>query len=484
MYTVMIAEDELLVRMGIASSVPWMQMGMRLVAEATDGEAALNAFYKYQPDIVITDIRMPKIDGIELIRLIREADKDCAIVVITNVEHKDTMDEVSRLGVSDFLLKATMKRDDIAATMLRVRENLPEKSDPQAMPEDNGKLWREFLLGNASGKAFCEQFAKANLACFAPHGFVLLAIRPSENMSLRLETSLVNLFKHRLSEKESFEIVELEHGIVAALAREKYDTDWVERALTTLARYVQDNFGETLCFAVQHHPSDPEEVRSSLRQAIGYIQQPAFFDQSVLRLNRRCLPEFPEISEAAKALRKCIPLSIKGATLARSADYLEDLPGALSMSWRNGMKSAIEILEMLGISHDAEFAGVHAMVHEIVNATQQTVESIWAGVRPEICAAIDYIENHITEALSIRQVAESVGYHPAYFSSLFKRELGMSYSDFLTSIRIQRAKEMLNHGGLTLQEIAESCGFSDLSYFSTKFKRTVGITPSQWRAKS
>jgi len=104
-------------------------------------------------------------------------------------------------------------------------------------------------------------------------------------------------------------------------------------------------------------------------------------------------------------------------------------------------------------------------------------------MRPEIRAAIEYIEAHISDELSIRHVSEVAGYHPAYFSNLFKRELGMSYSDFLAGLRIQRAKEMLTGSASSLQQIAEECGFSDLSYFSAKFKRMVGMTPSQWRAK-
>ena len=95
--------------------------------------------------------------------------------------------------------------------------------------------------------------------------------------------------------------------------------------------------------------------------------------------------------------------------------------------------------------------------------------------------SLEYIEAHIAEKISIRQVSETVGYHPNYFSNLFKREIGMSFSDFLNVLRIQRAKELLKSGNLSLQEIASRCGFADLSYFSAKFKSTTGMSPSKWR---
>ena len=91
MYTVLIAEDELLVRIGISSCVPWEQMGMRIVAETAAGASAWQAFLRYHPDIVIADIRMPQIDGLELLRRIRTEDRDCAVIIVTNVEHDGTL---------------------------------------------------------------------------------------------------------------------------------------------------------------------------------------------------------------------------------------------------------------------------------------------------------------------------------------------------------------------------------------------------------
>ena len=482
MYTVLIAEDELLVRMGIASSVPWAQMGMRVVAETADGAAAWEAFEKYHPDIVITDIRMPKVDGIELLRRIRAEDGNCAVIIVTNVEHGETLEEARRLGISDVLIKAAMKRDDINAAVLRARENLPEARQSEALPEDNEDLWREFLgTPGMSAGTFREKCAQANAAFFEPKGFAFLHVRASERMSHRLRTSLISLFAHRLGSGEDFCIVTLDSG-VAALARSEYDGEKTQRALKDLSRYVRDNFGEELCFVARCGDYGLNALRAGLEQAARYVREQAFFDRGVLVLGESGEPVFPGLNEAVRALRRCIPLGSKGAALAGYADELERLPSELLRSWRAGREYGMKLLERLSCAEDCET--VNALVGALAQAAQAAADEVQAAVRPEIRAAIDYIEEHISDELSIRHVSEIAGYHPAYFSNLFKRELGMSYSDFLAGLRIQRAKEMLTGSGRSLQQISEECGFSDLSYFSAKFKRMTGMTPSQWRSKT
>lgn len=481
MYTVLIAEDELLVRMGIASSVPWAQMEMRVVAETVDGAAAWEAFEKFHPDIVIADIRMPKLDGTELLRRIRGVDQDCAVIIVTNVEHGPTLEEVRRLGITDVLIKATMKRDDITAAVLKARQSLPEERGRELLAEDNEELWQEFLRSpGMSAEVFREKCAQSNAVFFEPKGFAFMHIRASERMSHRLKTSLVSLLEHRLASSEDFCIVKLENG-VAVLIRGEYDADRVERLLRELGRYVRDNFGEELNFVVRHGDYGLDALRRGLEQAEGYTRQKMFFDQNVLRMDESGTPDFHGLAEAAQALRRCVLTGAKGAALAQCADDLDRVPKELARSWRAGEALGEQILERL--KHPAKWEGVHALIGALVQAAQQTAEEVQASMRPEIRAAIDYIEAHISDELSIRHVSAIAGYHPAYFSNLFKKELGMSYSDFLAGLRIRRAKEMLTGTGLSLQQIADACGFSDLSYFSAKFKRMVGMTPSQWRAK-
>lgn len=115
MYKVMIVEDEMLVRVGLRSSVDWSKYGMEVAADLPDGQAAWDYYLKEKPDIVITDIRMPRMDGMELIGKIREADKETRIVVLSCLEEFDLARRAMSLGVSHYILKLTMTEAEIGA---------------------------------------------------------------------------------------------------------------------------------------------------------------------------------------------------------------------------------------------------------------------------------------------------------------------------------------------------------------------------------
>ncbi|MBQ6257367.1 MAG: helix-turn-helix transcriptional regulator, partial [Clostridia bacterium] len=104
------------------------------------------------------------------------------------------------------------------------------------------------------------------------------------------------------------------------------------------------------------------------------------------------------------------------------------------------------------------------------------------SLKPEILTVITYIDGHLKEELSASQVSALIGYQPKYFSRLFKNEMGCNYSDYVTSRRIGRARELLLETALSVQQIAEMCGFSEVSYFSSRFKQETGMSPKQMRA--
>ena len=133
--------------MGIASSVPWSRYDMTIIGEVADGESAWDMFRMYHPDIVITDIRMPKMDGLELIARIRGEDPECRIVVVTNVEYGEACERAKALGVNTFLLKATMNRDDLEKVILRLRYSLNEPDDPSVHGRNGPALLADLFGG-------------------------------------------------------------------------------------------------------------------------------------------------------------------------------------------------------------------------------------------------------------------------------------------------------------------------------------------------
>ncbi len=471
MYTVMIVEDEILVRIGIASSVPWMQLGAKVVAETEDGMSAWEAFEQYRPDVVIADIRIPKMNGIELLRKIRKVDQSCAVILVTNVEHAATLDEARKLGITDVLLKVSMKREDITAAVRKALDSLPESREQK--PETNGSddRWGEALMG----KPVSPYGGAANEPC----GCVLMHVCPSKTLSHRLKDSVIQMLEHQInSSGEDFYAVRFENEALA-LARKPFDLPQVETVLRNLGRYVQDHFDERLRFILSQASIHLADLRTFSQRAIEYFSAEPLFDDAILRLNADGVPYYPELVEAKNVLQHYIPMAERRHILIKCIEDIQALPGEIAKGWAEGQRCGERILAALDAK--ASCQGANQLVARIALGVERYCRNVRSDINPKVLQAIEYMEGHLSEKLTIQQVSEVVGYHPSYFSNLFKTELDMSYTDFLTNLRILLAQRMLREKQYSIQEVAQKCGFSDYSYFSTKFKHMVGMSPRQWR---
>ena len=154
MLTAMIAEDELLVKIGISSCVPWAELNVAVVGEASDGTEAWELYQRFHPDIVILDLLMPGLNGIELLQRIRAVDRHCAVIVVTNVDEEGLLEEVQQLGVTQILPKISMKRDDISAAVRKACEALAiQTGSPSAQTMDEKRAWEELLFGSGDVSA-------------------------------------------------------------------------------------------------------------------------------------------------------------------------------------------------------------------------------------------------------------------------------------------------------------------------------------------
>ena len=465
MYTVMIAEDELLVRIGIAGSVPWAEMDMRLIGEAEDGVSAWALYEKHRPDIVITDIRMPGFDGLELLHRIRGEDRQCAVIVITNVEHDDTLSEARKLGVTDVLLKAAMKREDIRLALEKACRSLPVAGSGEAVRDDSA-LWRAALLEG-----------KDPAGLFEAEGLVMLHVFPGDKVSHRLISSLTDLTGNELAGAEHC-CVRTQTGALFVL-RGGYDEREQARALTELQRYVQDVFRVRIGFARVTALCDAPRLRQAYRTIRALSAWEEFFIGGVLTLDAAGAYADPALTRLKDRLDSFSSLGERHPELARLLEALARYPGSLAGGWGPVRGRGEKVLSALGVVET--YDSLSGLTARICECGEAFAGKIGHSLTPEILTVIAYVDAHLEEELSMPQVSQLIGYQPKYFSRLFKNEMGCNYSDYLTSRRVARARELLAETALPVQEIAERCGFSEVSYFSSRFKQVTGMTPTQMR---
>ena len=470
MLTALIAEDELLVRMGISSSVPWSELEIAIVGEAKNGAEAWELYQKYRPDIIILDILMPKMNGVELLGRIRQIDQRCAVIVVTNVDRGDTLDKLKQLGICGILNKMLMKQDDIYKAVQRACHALRREPDNPSMDSEGERRdCKAFLFGNG-----------IIAPSFEAQGMTGIRLFPGDRDRLTpaVQRSLLQLIQQRLGEPEAV-IHVTQEGCELLVWKDPPARHISERALMDIARYVQDNFHINLGIAALFAPLENARLPHMARRFVTLLHDPQLFDRPVLvqDVNDNYL------NERLEALRSEIeinlPVSSDRDEILALKIRLDRYPGRLEDGFTRLLENAAPLLESLNLP--ASQQGLWSMTQSICDRAEARLRQSSPKIRPEIHRAMAYIQAHLTENIQREQLGKLVNYDAVYLVKLFKEEIGMTFTDYMTLARMLLAQELLCETDIPIRDIVARCGYTDFSYFSARFKKTCGMTPHEWR---
>ena len=468
MLTALIAEDELLVRMGISSSVPWSDLDIAIVGEAGNGVEAWEMYQKFRPDIIILDILMPKLNGVELLGRIRQIDQRCAVIVVTSVDQGDTLDKLKQLGISGILNKMMMKRNDIHEAVQRVCQALrPEPDKPSVETEEEKRDWKAFLFGNG-----------LVAPSFEAQGMTGIRFFPDDRLTPAMQRSLFQLILQRLGEPETYIHVPQE-GCELLIWKDMPAKHISERVLMDVAHYVQDNFHINPGIVTLFAPLENAQLPRMARRFVTLLHDPQLFDNPVLMQD----VSGNYLNEQVEALRSEIAINLpvcsdRDEILALKI-RLDRYPGELEGGFSRLLENAAPLLESLNLPMPQQ--GLWSMTRSICDHAQARLRRVSPKIRPEIRRTMAYIQAHLTENIQREQLGKLVNYDGIYLTKLFKAEIGMTYTDYMTLARMLLAQELLCETDIPISDIVTRCGYTDFSYFSVRFKKICGMTPHEWR---
>lgn len=535
---VFLVEDEMVIRRGIKNSIDWEKEGYIFCGEASDGELAYPMIIKEKPDILITDIRMPFMDGLELCKLVKKELPNIKILILSGYDEFDYAKEAIRLGVTEYLLKPIS-----SGKLLEALNGVSESIRREKEDKDLVRKYMEEMRENTEHEKqkFFEQMIAGNLS-------MADALETGEKYEMNLSARMYNLllFRFTLGEenRKSGELLgEAEYAIEKLTERLEYVFEF-QRGVEGWAFLLMADNEEQMSERVKELSKDLEEIMKNY-STIAYF---GGIGQPVARL--RELEESFREAERALAARFTMELnriiSVEDIRMAQNVDTLDDIEitsfgeiektrTMLEKFLNNGAEDEIDefvdvyinelseenlksVLMRQYIIMDAyivmmsfceKFEGIEgemqAQSEELKNSmkTIQTLEEIKnyirmllkkiIGVRDTISGRrySDIIEiakdqirkTYMSDEISLNTIAAEVGMSPSYFSSIFSKEMGKTFVEYLTEIRMDRAKELLMCSSMKTSEIGYEVGYKDPHYFSYIFKKTQNCTPKEFRAR-
>lgn len=535
---VFLVEDEMVIRRGIKNSIDWEKEGYIFCGEASDGELAYPMIIKEKPDILITDIRMPFMDGLELCKLVKKELPNIKILILSGYDEFDYAKEAIRLGVTEYLLKPIS-----SGKLLEALNGVSESIRREKEDKDLVRKYMEEMRENTEHEKqkFFEQMIAGNLS-------MADALETGKKYEMNLSAGMYNLLLFRFTlgkeNRKSGELLgEAEYAIEKLTERLEYVFEF-QRGVEGWAFLLMADNEEQMSERVKELSKDLEEIMKNY-STIAYF---GGIGQPVARL--RELEESFREAERALAARFTMELnriiSVEDIRMAQNVDTLDDIEitsfgeiektrTMLEKFLNNGAEDEIDefvdvyinelpeenlksVLMRQYIIMDAyivmmsfceKIEGIEgemqAQSEELKNSmkTIQTLEEIKnyirmllkkiIGVRDTISGRrySDIIEiakdqirkTYMSDEISLNTIAAEVGMSPSYFSSIFSKEMGKTFMEYLTEIRMDRAKELLMCSSMKTSEIGYEVGYKDPHYFSYIFKKTQNCTPKEFRAR-
>lgn len=462
MIRVLIVDDDKLVRKGLISSMPWQACGMEIVGEANNGENALKFLEEHHVELLITDLAMPVMSGIELIRIVRDQYPDMQIVVLSLHQDFEYIQEALRLGAIDYIAKTQLEQEQFEEVLGRIVSLMGRKAGARgksAQPEEeafaaNGSLHVYYVL-NPDEEAAVQQGGIPADAVEAEPGIWYANAEPQSQPLPKSKTA--NRASHpNIAHVHFRELTGMDRKSILQLVRAygRQDLFYDYQAPSPLPIQI-----DATVYLAQNIETDSPPLDQIKEQwgAADWIYTDAAFQAQLTELKSLKLPPvrlariFYSLSDEWNRLYQAIlaePITIE--------DFFA--------SWYSFEQWLVEVRERI-----SRAAAKPLFSPEIQNS---------------IVKAMSLVQQHVSSPISSAEIAQMVNMSGSYFSQCFKQYVGQTYTDYVRDIRIERAKEYLRSTTRTIQWIAEQIGYSDEKYFSRLFREHAGILPSEYRQQS
>lgn len=514
MKTIFIADDELIIRQGLKCIIEWEKLGFEIIGEASNGQDALQDIRKLSPDVVMLDIRMPKMSGLDVVHAIRDEGYKGKVIILSGFSDFKYAQTAIRYGVEYYLTKP-IDEDELYSTMEEIKATLEQETVRQENLDQYKEIAKNIILCDLLlGKDISSTYDASRFYLEAKDYQIVLYEKYNQHAP-DLTYSFAELLKVTNEDNHAYEHFSFEQNEVLLLKGtfilKKFEAflEHYEREQKPQANSPLDSlfitYGRVVHSLEDIHISYREALRLMQRRfycehrqhTIGYEQLPELTHSGdkILPLTMPVLQEYCErligyiqtskrnhVAETLNELERalyCVPDDIPSVKLFLTDLYLS-IKEKLSHLYHNDnipFPTNTEIIHQIGEKY---------YLYEIILFFTEQFEMIMRFIgNPSSSSVIDdiihYIEHNYTDNIKLETIAPLFGYNSSYLGKIFNKKVGMGFNMYIDQVRINHSKKLLRSTDLKVYEIAEKVGYRNVDYFHTKFKKYVNQSPAEYR---
>lgn len=542
MYNVVIIDDEPIIRKGLIKKVDWEGMGCVVCGEAEDGVEGQALIREEKPDIIFTDICMREVDGLEMIKSVKDFIPNAKIIIISGYRNFEYAQEALELGAFCFICKPT-KMDEINSALKRAVEQLRQENAKssdieslkavftESIPAIKQQILLDALYGRSSDWDLMAD--KMRMVGLDINRFWLI-VAENDNKSQSGQSSDLDVCGGQMALfavdgviKKCFKngfttIMALINGIRAAFIVQCENDENVPCALIlerceSVRVQIENQYDFTISIGISSEGNGIEDISDKFKECMRALEHKFYTGDNAIipfwDINQLFIQGLlPALSPYKEALMEEISAGNKNAVSQTLTNLIDRIPSDTDNSVIEQIKSLYRniLTDMYGIrncviaagdskqANPPDVANLYQFIDKCVNIDELNKLLCEAAVSVtekcnaynshrislKIQKAMEYVREHYGEQLTLGEVADELGVSSYYLSRIFKKESGLNFVDYLTEIRMKKAKELLRQVEYKTYEVADLVGINDAFYFSKLFKKYTGMTPTEYKNAS
>ncbi|MDL1162285.1 response regulator transcription factor [Yersinia pestis] len=511
MRKVFFVDDEPLIAQGLATIVDWQNYDLHVSGSANDGLQALERLREEPVDLLITDIMMPRMNGLELIKKVKEMHPRTKFIVLSGYEEFEYVKVGITLGIQNYILKP-INIEELEATIKHIRGDWEREELKRFRSEEDWKILRSNILQRwVNGEIKSSELKQRAELLGIPLNYVSYQVyvlrlisdeRPVSQL-YRL-TSLADEFCRAFSEElgGDHEVIcfpDADDDIVVMSVAMNERRDAREGMRNAMAKLRVLTGLRMWCSEGNAGFNDFKDIQESYRMAKGHFNACLIAGDDMTLFSPPAEPETVQASSPSARPDTFAKLLIEGDVPSLQA-YIESVLGGGSgeptVPRGTCLNAAVQLMiAAKDMEKNPDYSEVFTPMHRI-NTLQGLRNHVWRiverclarleeadqGYSLHVSFLVEQVQHHYPEELSLKTLSQRLQMHPNYLGQLFQQEVGASFSDYLNQYRIEKATQLLLHTDQKTADIAFSVGYTDSSYFYRQFKKYTGVSPTEMRS--